>query len=70
MAIIITSGNDTPKVVGFKAHIKIHKLGDFCENNRQDFDIYRNIDNQKAKKLKKKRRKKEQHTQTNKRPNK
>ena len=39
-----------------KAHAKID---DFCQNNRQDFDIYWNIDHQKAKKLKKKQRKKE-----------
>ena len=27
-----------------KAYSKIHKIGDFCQNIRQDFDIYRNID--------------------------
>ena len=70
MAIIITSGNDTPKVVGFKRTHKNYKIDDFCQNIRQDFDIYRNIDHQKAKKLKKKQRKKEQDTQTNKRSNK
>ena len=48
-----------------KAHTKTHKIDDFCQNIRQDFDIYRNIDNQKAKKLKKKQRKK-QTTHTNK----
>ena len=53
-----------------KAHTKNDKIGDFCQNFRQDFDIYRNIDHQKAKKLKKKQRKKEQDTQTNKRSNK
>ena len=59
MAIIITSGNDTPKVVGCKGtHTKSDNIDDFCENIRQDFDIYRNIDHQKAKKLKKKQRKK------------
>ncbi len=52
------------------AHTKTNKIDECCQNIRQDFDIYRNIDNQKAKKLKKKRRKKEQHTQTNKRANK
>ena len=35
-----------------KAHIKIYKIHDFCQHLRQDFDIYRNIDHQKAKKLK------------------
>ena len=60
LAIIITSGNDTLKVVGFKGtHIKSDKINDLCQNIRQDFDIYRNIDHQKAKKLKKKQRKKE-----------
>ena len=39
-AIIITSGNDTPKVVGLKAHAKTDKIDDFCQNIRQDFDIY------------------------------
>ena len=53
-----------------KAHIKIDKIDDVCQNIRQGFDICRNIDNQKAKKLKKKQRGKEQDTQTNKRPNK
>ena len=53
-----------------KAHTKSYKIDDFCQNIRQDFDIYRNIDHQKAKKLKKKQRKKEQDTQTNKRSNK
>ena len=47
------------------AHTKIDKIDDFCQNIRQDFDIYRNIDNQKAKKLKKKQMKK-QTTHTNK----
>ena len=32
---------------------------EFCQNVRQDFDMYRNIDHQKAKKLKKKQREKE-----------
>ena len=36
-----------------QAYIKIHKIGDHCQNIRQDFDIYRNIHHQKAKKLKK-----------------
>ena len=53
-----------------KAHTKSYKIDDFCQNIRRDFDIYRNIDHQKAKKLKKKQRKKEQDTQTNKRSNK
>ena len=52
------------------AHTKSDKINDFCQNIRQDFDIYRNIDHQKAKKLKKKQRKKEQDIQTNKRSNK
>ena len=42
-----------------KAHTKIHKMNDNCQNIRQYFDIYRNIDNQKAKKLKKKQKKKQ-----------
>ena len=41
-----------------KAHTKTHKLDDLCQNIRQDFDIYWNIEHQKAKKLKKKQRKK------------
>ena len=46
-------------------------MGDFCQNIRQDFDIYRNIDNQKAKKLKKKQRKKNKtHKQTSEQTNK
>ena len=53
-----------------KAHTKSDKIDDFGQNIRQDFDIYRNIDHQKAKKLKKKQKKKEQDTQTNKRSNK
>ena len=40
-----------------KAHTKTYKIHDFYQNLRQDFDIYRNIDHQKAKKLKKKQRK-------------
>ena len=36
-----------------KAHTKTYKIHDFCQNLRQDFDVYRNIDHQKAKKLKK-----------------
>ena len=43
---------------------------DFGQNIRQAFDIYRNIDHQKAKKLKKKQRKKEQDTQTSDQTNK
>ena len=31
-----------------KAHTKTHKLDDFCQNIRQDFDIYRNIDHRKS----------------------
>ena len=53
-----------------KAPIKTDRIDDLCQIIRQDFDIYRNIDHQKAKKLKKKQRKKEQDTQTNKRSNK
>ena len=53
-----------------KAHTKTNRINDFCQNVRQDFVIYRNIDHQKAKKLEKKQRKKEQDTQTNKRSNK
>ena len=44
-------------------------MNDNYQNIRQYFDIYQNIDNQKAKKLKKKQKKK-QTTHTNKRPNK
>ena len=58
MAILITSGNDTQKLWVLKAHTKSDKIDDFCQNIRQDFDIYRNIDHQKAKELKKKQRKK------------
>ena len=48
-----------------KAHTEINKIDDHCQNIRQDFDIYRNIDHQKAKKLKKKQRKKNKtHKQT------
>ena len=50
-----------------KAHTKSDKIYDVCQIIRQDVDIYRNIDHQKAKKLKKKQRKKKQDTQTNKR---
>ena len=53
MAIIIISGNDTLKVLGFFKHTKINKINDLRENIRQDVDIYWNIDHQKAKKLKK-----------------
>ena len=35
-----------------KAHTKINENNDFCQNLRQDFRIYRNIDHQKAKVLK------------------
>ena len=42
-----------------KAHTQTDKINDFCQNIRLDFDIYRNIDNQKAKKVKQKQRKKE-----------
>ena len=53
-----------------KAHTKSYEIDDSRQNIRQDFEIYLNIDHQKAKKLKKKQRKKEQDTQTNKRSNK
>ena len=36
-----------------KAHTTTYKIDDCCQNIRQDFDIYRNIDNRKANKLKK-----------------
>ena len=42
-----------------KAHIKPDKIHDVGQNICQYFDIYRNIDHQKAKKLKKKQKKKE-----------
>ena len=45
-----------------KAHIKIYKIHDFCQNLRQDFDIYRNIDHQKGKKLKKETKETKRHT--------
>ena len=32
-----------------KAHTQIYKNYDFCQNLRQDFRIYRDIDHQKAK---------------------
>ena len=47
-----------------KAHTKICKMYDFGQNLRQDFDIYRNIDHQKAKKLEKETRGKKTHKQT------
>ena len=54
-----------------QAHIKTYKIHDVCQNLRQDFDIYRNIDHQKAKKLKKKRRgKNKTHKQARKQINK
>ena len=59
-----------------KAHTKSDKIDDFCQNIRQDFDIYLNIDHQKAKKLKKEQRRRTRHTnkqaikQINKRTNK
>ena len=52
-----------------KAHTKTYKIHDVCQNLRQYFNIYRNIDHQKAKKLKKETKEKKD-TQTNKRPNK
>ena len=52
-----------------KAHTKTDRINAVCQNIRQDCDIYRNIDNQKAKKLKTKERQKEYDTQTNKRAN-
>ena len=70
MATISTSGNDTRKVVGFKARTKTNRISIFCQIFRQDFRIYRNIDHQKAKELKQQQWKKEQDTQTNKRSNK
>ena len=42
-----------------KAHTKTNKIDDLCQNIRQDFDIYRNIDHQKARQLKREQRKKE-----------
>ena len=42
-----------------KAHTKTNTIDDFRQNIRQDFDSYWNIDHQKAKTLKKKRREKE-----------
>ena len=60
-----------------KAHTKTYKIHDVCQNLRQDFDIYRNIDHQKVKKLKKETKEKQKrHTnkpetkQINKRTNK
>ena len=55
-----------------KAHTKTHKIDDFCQNIRQDFDIYRNIDHQKATKLKKKNKgkKNKTHKQTSDQTNK
>ena len=59
-----------------KAHTKSYKIDDFSQNIRQDFDIYLNIDHQKAKKLKKEQRRRTRHTnkqaikQINKRTNK
>ena len=54
-----------------KAHTKTNKIDDFCQNIRQDFDIYWNIDHEKTKKLKKKQRKKNKtHKQTSDQTNK
>ena len=53
-----------------KARTKTNILSDFCQIFRQDFRIYRNIDQQKAKELKQQQWEKEQDTQTNKRSNK
>ena len=59
-----------------KAHTKIHKMNDNCQNIRQVFYIYRNIDNQKARKQKKETKEKTNNThkqtsdQTNKQTNK
>ena len=59
-----------------EAHANTDKIDDFFQNIRQDFNIYWNIEHQKAKKLKKKQRKKIRHTnkqastQINKRTNK
>ena len=48
-----------------KAHTQIHKSDDVCQNLRQDFRIYRNIDHQKAKVLKSNNEKKNKtHKQT------
>ena len=48
-----------------KAHTKTYKIHDVCQNLRQDFDVYRNIDHQKAKKLKKRNKgKNKTHKQT------
>ena len=41
------------------AHAKTDEINDVCQYIRQDFDMYRNIDHQKAKKLKKKQRENE-----------
>ena len=45
-----------------KAHTKPDKIHDFFQNICQDFDIYRNIDHQKAKKLKRNKGKHIRHT--------
>ena len=50
-----------------KAHTKFHKIGGNCQIVRQPLDIYRNIDNQKTKKLKKKQKKKQTYCQTDRR---
>ena len=39
----------TPQMLWvLKAHTKTDKINDFCQNVRQDFDIYRNIDHRKS----------------------
>ena len=39
----------TPQMLWvLKAHTKTDKMADFCQNVRQDFDIYRNIDHRKS----------------------
>ena len=51
-----------------KTHTKTDKMNDLCQNIRQDFDIYWNIDHQKAKKLNGEKNK--THTQTSEQPTK
>ena len=52
------------------AHIKTDKIDDVCQNVRQDFDIYRNIDHQKAKKLKNEGKRNKTHKETSEQTNK
>ena len=44
-----------------KAHTKTNKIDDFCQNIRQDFDIYWNIEHQKPLDIDSLKKEKEKH---------